>query len=703
MLAGWRSKKRLALVALALAGPWLIGLQTLQARAAAPATPAPMYTYATMPDGTQIAVVVTFPAGYQATKRYPALFEMDGYDGGGGALDPSEWSNRYVMVHASVRGTGCSSGQFDLFSWKDSDDGAQLVEAWIPSRRWSDGRVGIIGHSYPGLTGFMTAERIGYDLSKGEFGGLSKSGAPKASPLKAVALSGLIDNLYSGITYMGGVPDLGFPLAWAGADRPAAELSGNFGRAESSTTAGSPACLDAYSQHELSATPLEPDLTPVADNPITNGATDMTDGPWWEAHSLETYLSYLGDTAAPVHMDQQYQDEQTGPRGGARLFQQLVSEEPSFRVNLPYRIVFTNGRHDSAGPVFHQDEQNWLDCYVAVQQGACTALGQPNANPASWTNSGHRDQTYASPSTVNPCPGESVLLYFETTGNFETTGVTDGTHVNPPICASAFPIPATRWTRYFLTGSGAAGLSPGPAGSQAYVSGANGPDDYPGPTETPVDAPASQLYTSAAGPVLSSSGPNQLSYTSAPFPTQTTLEGPIEADLWYSTTAPDTDLFVQLIDVSPNGAEQFLQYGMLRASFQAISANQSDCVSIRLGSPAACGSPGSEMYWPYHPYDNAALLTPGQIYQANVEVFPLGWVFRPGHRLVIQIASPPALDQLYSWSASARPPGVTTIYSEAAHPSSLLLPFLAVTPRLPGAAPACGAQEGVRCTTPAAG
>jgi hypothetical protein len=43
---------------------------------------------------------------------------------------------------------------------------------------------------------------------------------------------------------------------------------------------------------------------------------------------------------------------------------------------------------------------------------------------------------------------------------------------------------------------------------------------------------------------------------------------------------------------------------------------------------------------------------------------------------------------------------VNTILSDATHPSSILLPLLATNPTLTAPAPACGAQEGVRCTTP---
>lgn len=668
------------------------------AAASAPSVPpAPAYAYATMSDGTKIAVVVSYPAGYTPGSRWPALFEMDGYEGGGGALDPSEWANRYVMIHASVRGTGCSTGQFDLFSWSDSDDGAQIVEQWVPAQPWSNGSVGIIGHSYPGLTGFMTAERIGYDLTRpgySPYGGVNH--------LKAVAVSGLIDDLYSGITYMGGIPDLGFPLGWDGVLRPESEISGNLPRIASSAAAGDPSCLEAYAQHELSPTPLTPDLTPVADNPIVNGALDSTEGPWWEAHSLDTYSAWLQYTHAPIHMDQQYQDEQTGPRGGARLFQDVEAMDQGLVSQgsrpLPYRIVFTNGRHDSAGPVYHPDEQNWLDCYDKGLTRACNALGQPDANPAHWVDTG---STTASTTTVNPCRSEAVLLYFESTGNFEATGDPSDEKVNPPVCSTAFPLPSTTWTRYFFNADGTlTGTSAGSRGSRSYLSSAVGPDDYPGPTETGIDPTDIQLYEKGLGPALSSPGPEELTYETAPFSKDATLDGPIEADLYATSSAPDSDYFVQLVDVGPTGSEQFLQYGLLRASFRAVDAAGSQCAS-NSGAPAACATPGAQMIWPDHPFTTTQLLLPGQTYEVNVEVYPLGWVFRPGHRLMVSISAPPFLDQLYSWVASARPVGVNTILSDAAHPSSILLPIQSVVPDLPSTAPACGAQEGVRCTTPA--
>src|SRR2546423_3058561 len=136
--------------------------------------------FVTMPDGVQIAINVRMPEGYQPGHKYPTVFEMNGYDGGSAVGhtmltdlglqavpvlpqdDSRQLTDRfdaqYVTIHASVRGTGCSSGEFDLFSTKSADDGKYIIDNYIPQQPWSNGDVAYISHSYGGITGFMIAE-----------------------------------------------------------------------------------------------------------------------------------------------------------------------------------------------------------------------------------------------------------------------------------------------------------------------------------------------------------------------------------------------------------------------------------------------------------------------------------------------------------------------------------------------------------------
>ena len=60
------------------------------------------------------------------------------------------------------------------------------------------------------------------------------------------------------------------------------------------------------------------------------------------------------------------------------------------------------------------------------------------------------------------------------------------------------------------------------------------------------------------------------------------------------------------------------------------------------------------------------------------------------------------MDELDSY-VSGQPPAVVTVLSDAAHPSSVLVPFLATMPPVAEPGPACGSYTGVRCTKPLSG
>ena len=123
---------------------------------------------------------------------------------------------------------------------------------------------------------------------------------------------------------------------------------------------------------------------------------------------------------------------------------------------------------------------------------------------------------------------------------------------------------------------------------------------------------------------------------------------------------------------------------MLKASHRAINRSLSDKLE------------DGTIYRPYRPHTNPTNITPGEIYEYLVEVFPVGHVFRPGHKLVVKIHTPPAADSYYVY-VPKRPPGVNTILHDADHPSRLMLPFVPLDGVNLGPAPeACTLAE-VRC------
>ncbi|MCA1708750.1 MAG: hypothetical protein LC808_37910, partial [Actinobacteria bacterium] len=145
----WIRRVMFALVLAALSGTLVVALP-------APAHAAPN-RYLRMSDGVLIAMNLRMPNGWEkGDPPVPTIFEMGGYENGSASGDElndqagihgsrqltEQFNKEYATLHASVRGTGCSGGEFDLFSWRSALDGREIVE-WIADQPWSNGDVGI--------------------------------------------------------------------------------------------------------------------------------------------------------------------------------------------------------------------------------------------------------------------------------------------------------------------------------------------------------------------------------------------------------------------------------------------------------------------------------------------------------------------------------------------------------------------------------
>lgn len=575
--------------------------------------------YVEMSDGTLIAINVRMPDDFEEGSRYPTIFEMSGYDGGSAqgrtlsgdvadetGLDflPLQDDSRqltkffnedYVTIHASVRGTGCSGGEFDLFSWRSALDGREVIE-WIARQPWSNGRVGLMGHSYGGITGFMIA-------------------ATHPPHLEAATLSGLIDDLYRGIAYPGGVSNYGFPLIWTAGIRTVYDVGG--GTAPGIVRTQDPVCMQNLASHRRT----------VLNDPIVQGISDV-DGDWWRSKSLATYADAI---EVPIHIAGAYQDEQTGPRF-PHLFE-LVG-------GVPKRMVMSNGDHGTQqDPFIMADRVKWMDHWMR---------GIDGGHGKRW-----KDKA-------------SVTTYLD------VRNTPKGIQPSGRIDSETFPLEQTEWTDYYLRAGG--GLTTGKPGAD------EGSDAYLGGSPR-------QSWSYQAGPTAGSEfttpeGPDELTFRSEPLTENTVIAGPITSTLFISSTSPDPEFFVQLIDEGPDGSRTYLQRGMLKGTHRALNPGMSDW-------------DGDVLYRPFHPHTNPTPVTPGQTYEYLIEVFPVGHVFRPGHRIVVKVHTPPAVDSFYSY-VPKRVPGVNTVLHDAEHPSRIMLPVQPAKGDF-GPEPTCGELHEERC------
>ncbi len=125
-----------------------------------------------MEDGEGVYLEITRP---KADLKYPVILEASPYHGtladreGTRILpEPRDSAGKslgltgyfaprgYAVVMMDLRGTGRSEGCLDHLGPKDARDLRQIVE-WAASQPWSNGRVGMTGHSYVGSTPMVAA------------------------------------------------------------------------------------------------------------------------------------------------------------------------------------------------------------------------------------------------------------------------------------------------------------------------------------------------------------------------------------------------------------------------------------------------------------------------------------------------------------------------------------------------------------------
>jgi len=580
---------------------------------AAPPPPSAMQ-YVAVDDGTEIAVRVFYPNGYVDGQKYPALMEIEGYGGASSPNDGTFVGNpNYIVVAVSLRGTGCSAGTLDLFSERSSKDGAWIIDNWIPQQSWSNGKVGIYGHSYGGLEGFLVGAMV-----------------PDSTHLKAIAVSGLIDDFYRGILYPGGVSNYGFPILWGALLRPISEHSSN------APFLTDPHCLANYATHLGSDAVPQPQI--LLD---TYGSPFATKNAWAIRNAL---LTHINGIKVPIQLGQQYQDEQTGPRGGHVLWENIPA-------GVPKRITISTGMHNPNDPT--GNKRDWLDCWIL----GASSVGN---SCASVTD-----------------PARRVLLYFESMGSNRLA----------PYVASDWPLPNTDWRRYYLRGDGTLKLTSGKDNAVTYASTGTGRHM----TENFGHAVGGLPYDKLAPFGFTTGLPDTARYTLR-FNQDTALAGPIDLSLWATITTPDVDFWAEILDRdTATGATTFVQRGLLRASFRKLIEARSQ------------KTPGGAIYRPFHPYKGIQPVTPLAPTKYEIEIFPLGHVWRAGHQLVLQIHAPPAQDPISTYAYEPNLPSVVHILQTPKYPTSILLPFMPVLPTYRATTPVCGSIVGEVCITPLLG
>ena len=293
--------------------------------------------YLSARDGTKLRYQVQRPDG---PGPFPTLINYEGYAAGTNAADNGVSTYRarllergYALVGVSVRGTGCSQGEFDPFDETMGTDGYDAVE-WAAAQPWSDGRVGMIGVSFGGITQLVTART-------------------QPPHLKAIAPSSALSDLYRDVAYPGGILEYDFTFAWTAIQKQG-------GTAYVASNPGDAECRENYANHEVANTDhFIPKL--VAEHPFYDDAIAGNPQDSWIARAPKDGFDEI---QVPTLLLNAWQDEQLP----ARIFGEL---DRFARPDLLW-VDVTNGNHgrDYGSAPAERKTLDFLDHFVrGVENG----------------------------------------------------------------------------------------------------------------------------------------------------------------------------------------------------------------------------------------------------------------------------------------------------------------------------------------------
>ncbi len=120
-----------------------------------------------------------------------------------------------------------------------------------------------------------------------------------------------------------------------------------------------------------------------------------------------------------------------------------------------------------------------------------------------------------------------------------------------------------------------------------------------------------------------------VTFSTAPFDRETEITGPVAARLHVSSTAADADLFCVLRVFAPDGEE---------VTFPGAIDPHTPVAQGWLRLSHRKSDPELSQPWrPYHTHDEVWPLLPGEIYQADVEIWPTSVVVPAGYRVALTV------------------------------------------------------------------
>src|SRR3569623_882093 len=613
--------------------------------------------YITTRDGTTLSAFITLP-GPIDKGPYPTVVTYSGYDEsrpGSMVVDdslaglcsafailcaaPSNPSALvaglfgYATVSVNIRGTGCSGGAYDYFETMQLLDGYDVIET-VAAQPWvMNGKVGMVGLSYPGITQLFVASQ-------------------RPPHLAAIAPMSVIGD---SMTTMlpGGILNDGFATQWITEVIAKAEPYGQ-GWEQAQVDSGDKLCAENQLLHGQ-----------YVDNVAQARMVKFYDPAQHDRYNPSTFVDKID---VPVFLASAWEDEQTGP-----YFFTLLDK---FTNATALRMTVYNGVHiDAFQPKILADWFDFLELYVAdrvptdpAARGLATQLNQKVFMTGNLTIPGSKLHSAANvddaramwvaegrlralfESGAGQAPGEPVPTFEHSFSQWPPAEQTPVRLYAQPDGSLAETAPSTNNAAVTFT------LDPA-AGARSILVDGSVWDLLPH-YDWRQPAPGSAVV-----------------FVSSPLTADEVMVGNASADLWIrSPSADDADLELTISEVRPDGQEIYIQSGWVRASVSE-------------------SGPEATELWPAPRFlaADSAKLVPGVWTPIQIGTAGFQHAFRAGSRIRISIDTPGDTRALWQFDLLPFPPNTSyDIGVDAAHPTSVALPvlggFLVPTPLPPSPA-----------------
>ena len=630
--------------------------------------PSSGYGYLTTRDGTQLAINVhpaqditqALPGGIQvpnppASPPAPTLIEYAGY----GYADPSGPQSGlaavanlmgFTVVDVNMRGTGCSGGAFDFFEPLQGLDGYDVIET-VARQPWvANGKVGMMGISYGGISQLFTAQN-------------------RPPSLAAIAPLSVIDQTQTTL-YPGGILNTGFALNWAKERVHDAKPA--------SADGGQPW---AYKRIQ------EGDKTCEANQALHGEAVDLLKKVERNSHYRPKVadplspITFVKKIDVPVFMACQWTDEQTGGHCPTLAKHMTGTQKKWF--------TYTNGTHvDSLDPETFNRWYDFLKLYVAKQApilgSAQVRGGAPVVYQAAMGVSG----VTLPPDPIQDEPTyEGALKAFEQLAPvrvlFDNGAGSDPGKPYPGFEQSfpSFPIPGTKGRKWYF---GAKGALANKRAKKAKVDKFRwNPHARPMTNFTGDTAGGENGLWTATPPYKWLQNPKgtAVSYATKPLKSDTVVIGAGSVTAWVRSSKPSVDLQATITEVRPDGKETFVQGGWVRGNERKLDKRKSTklepVLSLRKRDVRA--------------------MPRRKFVKVTIPLYYQGHAYRKGSRIRVILAAPNGDQPIWAF-ARTKPKRKATV--RIAHsrkrPSNLLLPVVKGVD-VPTGLPPCPGLRGEPC------